>query len=123
SSRSPSRRAQRTPSHQPSTGLRRPRGDGNREWVPGARKAGGGGTLGPATRRPGGSRTRLNLPGRGCVVGDMSIDVTERAEVRVVRSRDEEFVAFVQEVRPYLFRTAYLLCGDAYRAEDLVQGT
>lgn len=56
-------------------------------------------------------------------MGDMSIDVTERAEVRVVRSRDEEFVAFVQEVRPYLFRTAYLLCGDAYRAEDLVQGT
>lgn len=56
-------------------------------------------------------------------MGDMSIHAPERAEVRVVRSRDQEFVAFVEDARPYLFRTAYLLCGDPYRAEDLVQGT
>lgn len=56
-------------------------------------------------------------------MGDMSIHVPERAEVRVVRSKDQEFVAFVEDARPYLFRTAYLLCGDPYRAEDLVQGT
>jgi RNA polymerase sigma-70 factor (sigma-E family) len=53
----------------------------------------------------------------------MSIHVTEQAEVRVVRSKDQEFVAFVEDTRPYLFRTAYLLCGDPYRAEDLLQGT
>lgn len=56
-------------------------------------------------------------------MGDMSIHAPERAEVRVVRSKDQEFVAFVEDARPYLFRTAYLLCGDPYRAEDLVQGT
>ncbi|WP_229872588.1 SigE family RNA polymerase sigma factor [Promicromonospora soli] len=53
----------------------------------------------------------------------MSIHAPERAEVRVVRSKDQEFVAFVRDARPYLFRTAFLLCGDPYRAEDLVQGT
>ncbi|WP_419702859.1 SigE family RNA polymerase sigma factor [Promicromonospora sp. NFX87] len=56
-------------------------------------------------------------------MGNMSIHVPERAEVRVVRSKDQEFVAFVRDARPYLFRTAFLLCGDPYRAEDLVQGT
>ncbi|MFE7508234.1 SigE family RNA polymerase sigma factor [Promicromonospora sp. NPDC057488] len=53
----------------------------------------------------------------------MSTHAPERAEVRVVRSKDQEFVAFVRDARPYLFRTAYLLCGDPHRAEDLVQGT
>ncbi|MFI8527345.1 SigE family RNA polymerase sigma factor [Promicromonospora sukumoe] len=53
----------------------------------------------------------------------MSINAPERADVRVVRSKDQAFVAFVQDARPYLFRTAYLLCGDPHRAEDLVQGT
>lgn len=56
-------------------------------------------------------------------MGNMSIHAPERAEVRVVRSKDQEFVAFVRDARPYLFRTAYLLCGDPHRAEDLVQGT
>lgn len=56
-------------------------------------------------------------------MGNMSIHAPERAEVRVVRSKDQEFVAFVRDARPYLFRTAFLLCGDPYRAEDLVQGT
>ncbi|MFD7307279.1 SigE family RNA polymerase sigma factor [Promicromonospora sp. NPDC059942] len=53
----------------------------------------------------------------------MSIHTPERAEVRVVRTKDQEFVAFVGDARPYLFRTAFLLCGDPDRAEDLVQGT
>jgi len=56
-------------------------------------------------------------------MGNMSIHAPERAEVRVVRSKDQEFVAFVRSARPYLFRTAFLLCGDPHRAEDLVQGT
>ena len=37
-------------------------------------------------------------------------------------SRDEdEFVAFVAEVSPRLLRAAWLISGDAYLAEDLVQ--
>ena len=54
----------------------------------------------------------------------MSIDTedeTERATVRVARSRDDDFVAFVETAGPYLYRTAYLLAGDSHRAEDLVQ--
>lgn len=53
----------------------------------------------------------------------MSIDTeeTERTTVRVVRSRDDDFVAFVETAGPYLYRTAYLLAGDSHRAEDLVQ--
>ena len=53
----------------------------------------------------------------------MSIDTeeTERTTVRVARSRDDDFVAFVETAGPYLYRTAYLLSGDRHRAEDLVQ--
>ncbi|MDR7384868.1 SigE family RNA polymerase sigma factor [Promicromonospora iranensis] len=53
----------------------------------------------------------------------MSIDTeeTDRATVHVARSRDDDFVAFVETAGPYLYRTAYLLAGDRYRAEDLVQ--
>lgn len=53
----------------------------------------------------------------------MSIDTeeTERTTVRVTRSRDDDFVAFVETAGPYLYRTAYLLAGDSHRAEDLVQ--
>ncbi|MFC8943660.1 sigma factor, partial [Streptomyces griseoincarnatus] len=53
----------------------------------------------------------------------MSIDTedTERTTVRVARSRDDDFVAFVETAGPYLYRTAYLLAGDSHRAEDLVQ--
>ncbi|WP_344103942.1 SigE family RNA polymerase sigma factor [Myceligenerans crystallogenes] len=46
---------------------------------------------------------------------------TSRAVVQVPRDRDTEFVAFVEATSAYLYRTAYLLTGDAYRAEDLVQ--
>lgn len=35
--------------------------------------------------------------------------------------RDEAFTAYVAERRPQLFRTAWLLCGDPHRAEDVVQ--
>jgi RNA polymerase sigma-70 factor (sigma-E family) len=35
--------------------------------------------------------------------------------------RDEEFSAYVAERRAHLYRTAYLLCGDPHRAEDIVQ--
>ncbi|WP_454858088.1 SigE family RNA polymerase sigma factor [Promicromonospora soli] len=54
----------------------------------------------------------------------MSIDTedeTGRTTVRVARSRDDDFVAFVETAGPYLYRTAYLLAGDRHRAEDLVQ--
>lgn len=35
--------------------------------------------------------------------------------------RDEPFVEYVAACRARLYRTAYLLCGDAHRADDLVQ--
>lgn len=36
-------------------------------------------------------------------------------------TRDEEFSGFVAARRPHLLRTAYALCGDWHRADDLVQ--
>ncbi len=36
--------------------------------------------------------------------------------------RDQEFSDYVAQRRPHLKRIAYLLCGDAHRADDLVQG-
>ncbi|MFD6446225.1 SigE family RNA polymerase sigma factor [Promicromonospora sp. NPDC060204] len=44
-------------------------------------------------------------------------------QVSVVRSRDAEFTEFVRDCGPYLYRTAYLLCGDPHHAEELVQST
>ncbi|MCL3862518.1 SigE family RNA polymerase sigma factor [Actinotalea sp. K2] len=38
-------------------------------------------------------------------------------------TRDEEFSAFMVEAEPLLSRTAWLLCGDTHRAEELVQQT
>lgn len=35
--------------------------------------------------------------------------------------RDVEFTAFMVEAQPVLSRTAWLLCGDVHRAEELVQ--
>ncbi|MFI2364385.1 SigE family RNA polymerase sigma factor [Promicromonospora sp. NPDC019610] len=43
--------------------------------------------------------------------------------VGVPRTRDAEFTAFVRDSSTYLHRTAYLLCGDRPRAEELVQST
>lgn len=37
------------------------------------------------------------------------------------RRRDAEFTEFVASRRRRLYRTAYLLCGDPHRAEDIVQ--
>ncbi|WP_245605764.1 SigE family RNA polymerase sigma factor [Promicromonospora kroppenstedtii] len=39
------------------------------------------------------------------------------------RSHDETFTVFVRDSSTYLHRTAYLLCGDRHRAEELVQST
>jgi len=36
-------------------------------------------------------------------------------------TRDDGFTAYVAGRRSHLFRTAYLLCGDPHRAEDIVQ--
>ena len=49
----------------------------------------------------------------------------EASDVRVdvPRNRDAEFTAFVRDSGAYLHRTAYLLCGDPHRAEELVQST
>lgn len=38
-----------------------------------------------------------------------------------MQDRDQEFVAFVSMRAPALRRTAFLLCGDWHRAEDVVQ--
>ncbi len=37
------------------------------------------------------------------------------------RSRDEDFTAFVTDHQADLPRTAWLLCGDTHRAEELTQ--
>ena len=39
----------------------------------------------------------------------------------MAREHDEEFVAFADSALPKLTRTAYLLCGDWHRAEDVAQ--
>jgi RNA polymerase sigma-70 factor (sigma-E family) len=36
-------------------------------------------------------------------------------------AREDGFTAYVVERRAHLYRTAYLLCGDPHRAEDIVQ--
>ena len=41
--------------------------------------------------------------------------MTKRAQ------RDRDFGEYVAERRAHLYRTAYLLCGDPHRAEDIVQ--
>jgi RNA polymerase sigma-70 factor (sigma-E family) len=37
------------------------------------------------------------------------------------QERDRDFGEYVAERRAHLYRTAYLLCGDGHRAEDIVQ--
>jgi RNA polymerase sigma-70 factor (sigma-E family) len=37
------------------------------------------------------------------------------------QQRNQGFVQYVAERRAHLYRTAYLLCGDPHRAEDIVQ--
>ncbi|MFD7309148.1 SigE family RNA polymerase sigma factor [Promicromonospora sp. NPDC059942] len=50
-------------------------------------------------------------------------DTAGDVQISVVRSRDAGFTEFVRDCGPYLYRTAYLLCGDPHRAEELVQST
>jgi RNA polymerase sigma-70 factor (sigma-E family) len=55
----------------------------------------------------------------------MSAEVSDSPLVRVdiTRTKDQEFTTFVQDVGPYLYKTALLLSGDPDRAEELVQAT
>ena len=55
------------------------------------------------------------------VVGTDDVVVVQTSGTPVRRSRDEEFTAFMVEAEPLLTRTAWLLCGDRHRAEELVQ--
>ncbi|WP_242504551.1 SigE family RNA polymerase sigma factor [Promicromonospora panici] len=55
--------------------------------------------------------------------GMPSDDEAHDVRVDVPRNRDAEFTAFVRDSGAYLHRTAYLLCGDPHRAEELVQST
>lgn len=48
-------------------------------------------------------------------------EVVVAAAARAPDGRDAEFTAFMAEAEPLLTRTAWLLCGDAHRAEELVQ--
>lgn len=50
-----------------------------------------------------------------------SVRVCDEEERSHRVSRDEEFGAYVAGRRPHLYRSAWLLCGDPHRAEDLVQ--
>lgn len=71
------------------------------------------------------------VSGRGVAVGVEEVPVVSDGPVVVgladgVRtrwSRDEEFSAFMVDAEPLLTRTAWLLCGDRHRAEELVQQT
>lgn len=55
--------------------------------------------------------------GEASVLADVSVDPRTRG------TRDAEFAAFMVEAEPLLARTAWLLCGDRHRAEELVQAT
>src|SRR5689334_2703103 len=59
-------------------------------------------------------------------IGPSSVTPVERvakqpSERRVGGTRDDGFTAYVAGRRAHLYRTAYLLCGDPHRAEDIVQ--
>ena len=61
------------------------------------------------------------LPLSGGVAGDATAAEDVRVDVAFTTDADEEFAAFVRAATPVLGRTAWLLCGDAHRAEELVQ--
>lgn len=52
---------------------------------------------------------------------DESDEVVLPVESGVRTQRDVEFTAFMVDAQPALSRTAWLLCGDVHRAEELVQ--
>lgn len=63
-------------------------------------------------------RLRAELPPRDDAVHEEVVVISKsRADV----DADEEFAAFMAEAIPALSRTAWLLCGDVHRAEELVQ--
>jgi RNA polymerase sigma-70 factor (sigma-E family) len=65
------------------------------------------------------SDSSLSLDG-----GTRSSSVPDDPDITVVvtaGTRDEEFTAFVRSASPGLGRVAWLLCGDAHQAEELVQ--
>lgn len=55
------------------------------------------------------------------MTGDDAEDHRLPVEHSQRRTRDAEFSAFMAEAEPLLVRTAWLLCGDGHRAEELVQ--
>lgn len=71
------------------------------------------------------SGDRVTLVGGEEVTDDLTPAVDdEHVTVEVPRTpmdREREFEAFMLEATPALARTAWLLCGDVHRAEDLVQ--
>lgn len=61
-------------------------------------------------------------------MGEQPAGMSAPAEYAVVEAdraadREAEFTAFVERAVPVLGRTAWMLCGDAHRAEELVQQT
>ncbi|QAY64970.1 SigE family RNA polymerase sigma factor [Xylanimonas allomyrinae] len=52
---------------------------------------------------------------------DAPPDGSARFRVVTSASREEEFTAFMESAAPQLARTAWLLCGDAHLADELVQ--
>ncbi|GCD22018.1 hypothetical protein CTKZ_35800 [Cellulomonas algicola] len=71
--------------------------------------------------------TTLSTEGSAVDRGDPA-DVDERVDVLLAGGRaaddpdhESEFAAFMRESAPALARTAWLLCGDEHRAQDLVQ--
>jgi RNA polymerase sigma-70 factor (sigma-E family) len=54
-------------------------------------------------------------------VTEVRDEVVVEPPARAQVGRDAEFTAFMAEAEPLLTRTAWLLCGDAHRAEELVQ--
>lgn len=55
------------------------------------------------------------------VTAEVPVVVPPSVGARARTTRDAEFTAFMAEAEPLLVRTAWLLCGDVHRAEELVQ--
>ena len=68
---------------------------------------------------------RLHFTPRTAPADDVADLGTAQIEIvstsPATRTRDEQFTAFVKEHQAELLRTAWLLCGDAHRAEEMAQ--
>lgn len=71
----------------------------------------------PSTFDPTGCDVPVD-PGGGSA---SSVDEPDILVLAAAGTRDEEFTAFVRAASPGLGRVAWLLCGDAHQAEELVQ--